>query len=99
MKKFTIEFNYDGLPYKATVVPGMKDGTMYYGVQLESENQENYVEIVANPPTADRDYWVFRCPDEQEPSEIYDKQLLQEIGEAIEKYYISISGSDPDSKV
>ena len=99
MEKFIISFNYDGFPYKATVVPGIQNGIAFYGVQMESENQENYIEIVANPPTADRDKWDFKCPDGQEPSEIYDKQLLQEIGEAIEKYQTGNCGFDLNFKM
>jgi hypothetical protein len=89
MENFTIDFTYDGTSYKAMVIPEQRTDTMYYHVQLESENQESFVEIIASPPGANNDHWIFKCPDDQEPSENYDKKLLEEIGEAIEKNEIN----------
>ena len=85
MENFTIDFTYDGTSYKALVSPKDENGVIVYSVQLESENQETFVEILARAPGDDTNEWVFKCPDDQEPSEYYDKKLLEEIGEAIER--------------
>jgi hypothetical protein len=83
MDNFTIDFAYDGVLYKALVTP--QQGAGSYKVQLESENQENFVEIIATAPALGTDHWIFRCPDDEEPSTHYDQELLEEIGEAIER--------------
>jgi hypothetical protein len=85
MQEFVIAFHYDGIPYTAIVTPCMDAGPLYYAVKLESGNQDNYLEIHARPPGADRTAWEFTCPDEQQTPDSYDPRLLEEIGEAIEK--------------
>jgi hypothetical protein len=85
MDSFIISFKYDGISYTGMVAPKMEKDAIYYFVKLESENQDNYLEIIAKPPGSQRPDWEFKCADEQEPPETYDKNLLLEIGEAIEK--------------
>jgi len=89
MEKFIIDFIHEGIPYEGSVVSENKNGTLYYTVQLESEKPETYNEIIASPPVADRNYWVFKSPDDQASPGNYDKTLLQEIGQAIEKHEAS----------
>jgi hypothetical protein len=89
MENFTIGLTYGGISYKAIVTPEEQNGMTAYHVQLESENQESFVDIIAKPPGSGTDLWTFTCPDDQEPPENYDKKLLDEIGEAIEKNEIN----------
>jgi hypothetical protein len=84
MNEFVIDFRYDQVPYSALVVPRQEEGETIYTVKAESQNQEFYLDIVANPCGEDKMEWCFKgTPSE---SENYDPALLQEIGEAIEKY-------------
>ena len=83
MDNFTIDFSYHGVLYKALVIPQQEEGA--YSVQLESERQENFVEIIATAPGRGTDYWTFKCPGDEEASAHYDQELLEEIGEAIER--------------
>lgn len=89
MENFTIDLTYDGINYAALVIPKQENGIFTYNIKLDSENQESFVEIIADPPGNGRDHWVFKCPDDQEPFEYYDKRLLEEVGEAIEKNEVS----------
>jgi hypothetical protein len=92
MENFTIDLTYDGVSYAAIVIPKQENGMVTYNIKLDSENQESFVEIIAVPPGNGIDQWIFKCPDDQEPFEYYDKRLLEEIGEAIEKN--EVSGGD-----
>jgi hypothetical protein len=85
---FIIDFLYDGLPYRGLVTPGKETetGSLYYSVKAESENQEFYLDIVANPCGMDKMDWCFQYPDNSPADARADKNFLQEIGEAIEKY-------------
>jgi hypothetical protein len=98
MEKFTIDFSYDGTSYTALVTPRLENGVTVYSVQLESENQETFVEILASPPGTDDGQWIFKCPDDQEPSEYYDKKLLEEIGEVIEQNEINRDNQELSQK-
>jgi hypothetical protein len=85
MQEFVIDFLYNGAPYTGLVTPKEDKGLLYYAVQLESENQETHLDILANPCESDKTDWCFKSPDGQEPPKSFDKAFLQEIGEAIEK--------------
>jgi hypothetical protein len=86
MNPFTIDFLYDGVPYRGLVSPKGEQGVLSYSVKVESENQESYVDIVANPCGEDKMDWCFKDPDAESGNQAIDKNFLQEIGEAIEKY-------------
>lgn len=86
---FPIEFNYQETPYIGIVTPIDRGKETWYSVQLESENQESNVAIIARPSQSALEDWDFSC--EGEGVDYYDKDLLQEIGEAIERYLV-----DPD---
>ena len=94
MENFTIDFTYGGISYEGIVTPNQESGAIVYSVQLESENQETFVEIIAKPPNDETNNWVFKCPDDEEPTENYDKKLLEEIGEAIEKNEVNRSNQE-----
>jgi hypothetical protein len=85
---FQIEFNYRAIPYLGIVTPIEKGAETWYSVQLESENQESNVGIVAKPSQSALEDWDFSCEEEGDPLDYYEKDLLQEIGEAIERYLI-----------
>ena len=85
---FQIEFNYQETPYIGIVTPIEKSKQTWYSVQLESENQESNVAIVARPSQSALEDWDFSCEGEDDPLDYYDKDLLQEIGEAIERYLV-----------
>jgi hypothetical protein len=85
---FQIEFNYGVTPYVGIVTPIDKSNETWYSVQLESENQESNVAIIAKPSQSALEDWDFSCEEEGDPFDYYDKDLLQEIGEAIERYLI-----------
>jgi hypothetical protein len=88
MYPFIIDFLYDGLPYRGLVTPKEKTETesLSYSVKVESENQELYLDIIANPCGTDKMDWCFRDPAGAPEDSRFDKNFLQEIGEAIEKY-------------
>jgi len=88
MDPFIIDFLYDGLPYRGLVTPKEESetGSMSYNVKAESENQEFYLDIVANPCGSEKMDWCFQDPDTSLMEARVDKNFLQEIGEAIEKY-------------
>jgi hypothetical protein len=93
-KDFQIEFTYQDIPYRGSVKPLEKNGEVWYAVNLESEHQERWVEIIARPSTSALEDWDFQSGDGEGAAENYDKQLLQKVGEEIEKYMIA--GSDAD---
>lgn len=80
---FIIDFNYQGTAYTGLVTPKTNDVQEGYTVKLESENQDLFLDIVAKPCGEDKMEWCFM--DNSAGGE-YDKDFLQEIGEAIEKY-------------
>jgi hypothetical protein len=86
MDPFVIDFLYDGIPYRGLVTTNRADDTLSYSVKVESQNQESYLEIVANPCGEDKMDWCFKDADAEPDSQTFDKNFLQEIGEAIEKY-------------
>jgi hypothetical protein len=88
MNPFIIDFLYDGLPYRGLVTPReeTKTGSLSYSLKVESENQEFFLDIVANPCGMDKMDWCFQDPDNTPDEARFDKNFLQEIGEAIEKY-------------
>jgi hypothetical protein len=85
MDQFIIDFTYNGASYSGLVTSQEDRGELFYSVRLESENQEFNLDIVARECDSDKMEWCFKCPDGQEPPKNIDKDLLQEIGEAIEK--------------
>ncbi|HTI07516.1 MAG TPA: hypothetical protein VL832_03135 [Puia sp.] len=84
--EFQIEFNYQEIPYIGIVTPVAQDGATWYRVNLESENQEEFVEILVKPSTSTTEDWDFECEPSGNALDYYDKGLLEEVGEAIEKY-------------
>ena len=84
--EFQIEFNYQEIPYIGIVTPVPQGAATWYRVNLESENQEEYIEILAKPPDDEEEEWDFECDPSGNALDYYDKGLLDEIGEAIEKY-------------
>jgi hypothetical protein len=84
--EFQIEFNYQEIPYIGIVSPVLQGAATWYRVNLESENQEEYVEILAKPSASEEGDWDFECEPSGNALDYYDKGLLEEIGEAIEKY-------------
>jgi hypothetical protein len=86
VKEFQIEFSYQDMPYIGLVNPIQKGKETWYAVNLESENQETYVEIIAKPSVSALEDWDFECKEGESAVDYYDKDLLQEIGEAIEKH-------------
>ena len=85
MQEFQIDFNYQDVPYVGLVTPIDVGSNTSYKINLESENQESFVEIVGSPSAGEPGDWKFICSNGNNPTDYYDKQLLQEIGEAIEK--------------
>ena len=84
-KEFQIEFTYQDIPYIGLVNPLQKGKETWYAVNLESENQESYIEIIAKPSVSALEDWDFVCKEGEDAIGYYEKDLLQEIGEAIEK--------------
>lgn len=95
---FQIEFSYDHTSYIGIVTPVKQGNETVYSVQLESENQESNITIVATPSASMIEGWEFECEDEGDPLDYYDQALLQEIGEAIEAHLSEVEagagGSD-----
>jgi hypothetical protein len=85
MNEFVIDFVYDQVPYTGLVVPRQQGQELVYSVKVESQNQELNLDIIANPCGEGKMEWCFSGT----PDESYDPGLLQEIGEAIEKYQTS----------
>lgn len=84
MDEFVIDFIYEQRPYTGLVSPRQEGDEMIYNVKVESQNQDLNLDIIANPCGEGKMEWCFRgTPDE---ADNYDPSLLQEIGEAIEKY-------------
>jgi hypothetical protein len=88
LNPFIIDFLYDGLPYRGLVTPKEKTETdsLSYTVKVESENQELFLDIIANPCGTDKMDWCFQDADKAPGDARFDKDFLQEIGEAIEKH-------------
>ena len=84
MNEFVIDFIYDQMPFTGLVSPRQEGDELMYTVKVESQNQELNLDITASPCGDGKMEWCFRG----EPGEAgdYDPTLLQEIGEAIEKY-------------
>jgi hypothetical protein len=91
--EFQLEFTYEDIPYIGLVRSFQKGKETWYAVNLESENQESYVEIIVRPSQSALEDWDFECEDGKDATEYYDKNLLEEVGEAIEKYLIKGAGS------
>ncbi len=83
MNEFVIDFSYRGVSYKGLITPKTGDSDGGFKVILESENQETHLDIVVNPCGEGKVDWCFAGEPE---GGVYDKDLLREIGEAIEKY-------------
>ena len=84
MDEFVIDFIYEQLPFTGLVMPKKQGEDLVYSVKLESQNQEFNLDVTANPCGDGKMEWCFTG----DPGEAgnYDTSLLQEIGEAIEKY-------------
>ena len=93
-QEFQIEFTYQHIPYLGLVKPISRKGDLWYTVDLESENQETHLQILARPSTSSWDYWDFECGAGEKATDHYDKELLDEVGEAIEKQMVA--GSDAE---
>ena len=87
MNEFVIEFLYQQVPFSGLVIPRQEGDDLLYKVKLESQNQELNLDITANPCGDGKMEWCFTDPVEEAGT--YDQALLQEIGEAIEKYQVS----------
>ena len=84
MNEFLIYFVYEQMPFTGLVIPRQKGEDTVYCVRVESQNQELNLDISANPCGDGKMEWCFSgTPNEADG---YDPALLQEIGEAIEKY-------------
>jgi len=88
MNEFVIDFIYEKMPFTGLVMPRKVGDDLLYSVKLESQNQELNLDITANPCGDGKMEWCFRG--EQTEADNYDPALLQEIGEAIEKYQTSM---------
>ena len=88
MDEFVIDFTYEQMPFTGLVSPRHEGDNPVYSVKLESQNQELNLEIIANPCGDGKMEWCFKG--EPNESDNYDLALLQEIGEAIEKYQTSL---------
>jgi hypothetical protein len=93
-QEFQIEFTYQDNGYVGLVTPIRKNKEQWYTIDLESENQESQARITARPSDSELEDWAFECGDGEPATGYYDKDLLQEVGEAIEKYLLR--GSDTD---
>jgi hypothetical protein len=87
--EFQIEFTYDHIPFIGIVSPMEKGSETWYTVKLESENQESFLGIIAKPTRFLWEDWDFECENGENALSYYNKGLLEEIGEAIEKYLIA----------
>jgi quercetin dioxygenase-like cupin family protein len=92
---FNIEFTYQQNPYVGLVRPLQKDRDTWYSVDLESENQESHVQIIAVPATTENGDWRFECSTGEFATTYYDKDLLWEVGEAIDKYLVGTQNLKP----
>jgi len=88
MDEFVIDFTYDQMPFTGLVLSRKKGEDLVYSVKLESQNQELNLDIIANPCGDGKVEWCFSG--ESDETARYDPALLQEIGEAIEKYQTSL---------
>ena len=95
-EEFQIEFTFEDTAYIGLVNPIDKGQETWYRVNLESENQEKYVEIIAKPSASALEDWDFECEPAGNARLHYDKDLLDEIGEAIEKYNIAGPNGSPE---
>ncbi len=96
-KEFQIEFFYQDIAYIGLVSPlGKKN---WYAINLESENQESFIEIVAQPSESELEDWTFTCLDGEDAMSYYDKDLLTEIGEAMERVLANKSTERPESQI
>ena len=86
---FQIEFTYQDIPYIGLVTPVIKNKKTGYHVDLESENQESNMRITLTPSNSALEDWDFECGEGEAATEYYDKDLLEEVGEAIEKYNLT----------
>jgi hypothetical protein len=91
---FQIEFTFQNNPYIGLVKPLKRNNELWYSIDLESQNQESKMQIIARPSTSALEDWDFECVGGEPATAHYDKELLQEAGEAIEQYLIA--GSDAD---
>jgi hypothetical protein len=87
MNEFIIDFVYEQMPFTGLVFPRYKGGNIVYSLKLESQNQEFNLDITANLCGEGKMEWCFSG--EPDDAGSYDPALLQEIGEAIEKYQIA----------
>ncbi len=95
--EFTIEFSYEDVAYVGLVKPKNSNGETWYTVDLESDNQESYLQITLKPSNSEIDDWDFIVADDDaDGSYHYDKDLLTEVGEAIERY--QLKGWDADNR-
>jgi hypothetical protein len=86
---FQIEFTYQDISYIGLVTPVIKNKKTGYLVDLESENQESNMRITLTPSNSALEDWDFECGEGEPATEYYDKDLLEEVGEAIEKYNLT----------
>lgn len=84
MDEFIIDFIYEKMPFTGLVSPRQEEGEWIYTVKVESQNQELNLDITANPCGDGKMEWCFKGTSGETGN--YDPALLQEIGEAIEKY-------------
>jgi len=66
MDPFVIDFIYDGIPYRGLVTGKKENDISSYSVKVESQNQESYLEIVANPCGEDKMDWCFKESDSEQ---------------------------------
>ena len=84
MNEFVIDFVYAQRPFTGLVSTREQGSETVYSVKLESLDQAINLNIVANGCGNGKTEWCFSGIPEDEGDN--DPALLQEIGEAIEKY-------------
>jgi len=84
MNEFVIDFVYEQKFFTGLVSPREQGSDTVYVVKAESHDQEIKLNIIASGCGDGKMEWCFSGS--LEDGEGYDPSLLQEIGEAIEKY-------------
>ena len=59
MDEFVIDFTYDQVPYTGLVRPRKEGDNLVYTVEVESQNQELNLDIIANPCGDGKMEWCF----------------------------------------
>jgi hypothetical protein len=82
-KEFSIEFMYKGSEYFGFVRPSIADRQTVYSVNLETEDNAGNLILILKPAHSDLHEFEFECVDGSKPQELYDSELLEEIGDQV----------------